>query len=249
MTTAGDGAAALGDLTSEQVAALDAAALDCGVSTLQLMEIAGWQVARLAWTWMGGRIAGVTVVAGHGNNGGDGLVAARELATWGCTVRALVVADEARVGGIVRSHVESARSCGVDVRVSPDVTAAHGVITGSGLIIDAILGTGLRSEPRAPQASAIRAINDSGVPVLSVDVPSGLDATSGTAFDPCIRATLTCTLTAMKHGLRSVAGSAHAGEVWVADIGMPAAAWERAGLPRPPRVTGGELVHVSSASH
>ncbi len=248
MTAPGDGAA-LGDLTSEQVAGLDAAALDCGVSTLQLMEIAGWQVARCAWAWMAGRVARVAVVAGHGNNGGDGLVAARELATWGCAVRALVVADEAQVGGIVRSHVDSARSCGVDVRVSLDVAAAHDAITGSGLIIDAILGTGLRSAPRDPQASAIRAINDSGVPVLSVDVPSGLDATSGAAFDPCIRATLTCTLTAMKHGLRSAAGSAHAGELWVADIGMPAVAWERSGLHRPPGVTGGELVHISSASH
>ncbi len=249
MTTGDDSASALGDLTSEQVAALDAAALECGVSTLQLMEIAGWQVARCAWAWIGARVTGISVVAGHGNNGGDGLVAARDLATWGCTVRALVVGDEARISGIVRGHVDSARRCGVDVSVSTEVGSVRDVITGSAVIIDAILGTGLRSAPRDPQAGAIRAINESGLPVLSVDVPSGLDATSGAAFDPCIGAMLTCTLTAMKHGLRSVAGSTHAGEVWVADIGMPAAAWERSGLPRPHGVTGGELVHTSSASH
>jgi len=249
MNISGDSASAFGDLTSEQVAALDAAALECGVSTLQLMEVAGWQVARCAWAWLRARVADIVVVAGHGNNGGDGLVAARQLATWGCTVRALVVSDETRIVGVVRSHVDSARRCGVDVRVSTDAAAAPGMITGSALIIDAILGTGLRSAPRDPQASAIRAINASAVPVLSVDIPSGLDATSGGAFDPCIRATLTCTLTAMKRGLRSAAGTTHAGEVWVADIGMPAAAWERSGLPRPPGVTGGELVHTSSASH
>lgn len=236
---------ALGDLTSEQVARLDAAAVDCGVSTLQLMEIAGWQVARCAWGHLGGP-AGVSVVAGYGNNGGDGLVAARHLATWGCAVRVLVLADEARVNGVVREHVVSARKCGVHVVVDADPGAVVGVISASDLIIDALLGTGLRSAPREPQASGIRALNVSGIPILSVDVPSGLDATTGDAFDPTVHAALTCTMTAMKRGLRQGEAVAHAGVVWVADIGMPATAWATAGLDRPPGVTGGELLHTSS---
>jgi hydroxyethylthiazole kinase-like uncharacterized protein yjeF len=237
--------AALGDLTSEQVARLDAAAAESGVSTLQLMEIAGWQVARCAWRHLG-RPVGVTVVAGYGNNGGDGLVAARHLATWGCAVRALVLAEEVRVTGVVRDHVASARACGVDVVVDADPAAVHGVVSTAELVLDAILGTGLRSAPREPQADAIRALNQSGVPVLSVDVPSGLDATTGEAFDPTVHAALTCTLTAMKGGLRRGDGPHHAGSVWVADIGMPATAWLRAGLLRPPGITGGELVQPSS---
>jgi NAD(P)H-hydrate epimerase len=236
----------LGDLTSEEVVRLDAAALECGVGTLQLMEIAGWQVARCAWRQVGNRPGDMGVVAGHGNNGGDGLVAARHLATWGCTVRAVVVSEESRVRGVVLDHVAAARACGVDVRVDPDPAAVIAVVTGMTLIVDALLGTGLRSAPRDPQARAIRAINGAGRPILSVDVPSGLDATSGEAFDPCVRATLTCTLTAMKHGLRSSSASAYAGALWVADIGMPAAAWRRAGLQQPPGVTAGELVHTSS---
>ena len=234
-----------GDLTSEQVARLDAAAADSGVSTLQLMEIAGWQVARCAWQRLRGP-ASVSVVAGYGNNGGDGLVAARHLATWGCAVRVLVLADETRVTGIVRDHVTSARTCGVDVIIDDDPATANGIVMLSELVIDAILGTGLRRAPREPQASAIRALNDSGIPVLSVDVPSGLDATTGEAFDPTVRATLTCTLTAMKRGLARGDTATHAGEVWVADIGMPATAWLDAGLLRPSGVTGGELVHTSS---
>jgi NAD(P)H-hydrate epimerase len=234
-----------GDLTSEQVARLDAAATDAGVSTLQLMEIAGWQVARCAWGHLGGT-ASVGVVAGYGNNGGDGLVAARHLATWGCAVRVLVLGREERVSGVVLDHVTSARKCGVDVLVSADPDAVRGVIVEANLVIDAILGTGLRSAPRDPQASAIRAINASGVSILSVDVPSGLDATTGEAFDPTVRASLTCTLTAMKRGLRRGDAAAHAGTVWIADIGMPATAWRRAGLERPTGVTGGELVHTSS---
>jgi hydroxyethylthiazole kinase-like uncharacterized protein yjeF len=241
-----DSADGLGDLTSEQVARLDAAALECGVSTLQLMEVAGWQVARCAWHHLGNRPADIGVVAGYGNNGGDGLVAARHLATWGCTVRAVVVADDSRVRGVVLDHVVAARACGIDVRVDADPTVTADAVADAALVIDALLGTGLRAAPRDPQASAIRAINGAGRPILSVDVPSGLDATSGDAFDPCVRATLTCTLTAMKRGLRSRGASAYAGAVWVADIGMPAAAWRQAGLVQPERVTGGELVHTSS---
>ena len=243
--TASPGSETFGDLTSEQVARLDAAAADCGVSTLQLMEIAGWQVARCAWGHVGGT-ARVGVVAGYGNNGGDGLVAARHLATWGCAVQVLVLAAEERVSGVVLDHVMSARKCGVDVLVSADPDAVRGVTVEADLVIDAILGTGLRSAPRDPQASGIRAINASGVSVLSVDVPSGLDATTGEAFDPTVRAALTCTLTAMKRGLRRGDVAAHAGAVWIADIGMPRAAWRRAGLERPSGVTGGELVHTSS---
>jgi hydroxyethylthiazole kinase-like uncharacterized protein yjeF len=245
VTTNPEPADALGDLTSEEVARLDAAAADRGVTTLQLMEVAGWQVARCAWHRLGGPAA-VSVVAGYGNNGGDGLVAARHLATWGCTVRVLVLGGEARVTGVVRDHVRSARRCGVDVVVEEDPGLVGGVLSQSELGVDAILGTGLRSAPREPQARAIRAINESGIPILSIDVPSGLDATTGEAFDPTVRAVLTCTLTAMKRGLRRGDAPSHAGDVWVADIGMPATAWLEAGLLRPPGVTGGELVHTSS---
>lgn len=238
----------LGELTSEQVARLDAAALECGVSTLQLMEIAGWQVARCGWHHLGRHEANVSVIAGYGNNGGDGLVAARHLATWGCAVRVLVLGDDARVTGLIRDHVLSARACGVEVVVSADPSLAKELLDRSALALDAVLGTGLRSAPREPQASAIRALNESRHPILSIDVPSGLDATTGEAFDPTVRATLTCALTAMKNGLHPKQAVPYAGAVWVADIGMPAAAWVRAGLRQPSGVTGGELVHTSSSS-
>jgi hydroxyethylthiazole kinase-like uncharacterized protein yjeF len=248
MTVRVDSSEEFGDLTSDQVAQLDAAALECGVTTLQLMEIAGWQVARCAWAQTGGRPGDILVIAGHGNNGGDGMVAARHLATWGYRVRAMVIADESRLSGLVLDHVSAARRCGVDVHVGTETAALPAGIAAAGLVIDALLGTGLQRAPREPQAAAIRALNAWGTPVLSVDVPSGLDATTGEAFDPCVRATLTSTLTAMKRGLRNRDGAAHAGELWVADIGMPAAAWERVALRRPPGVTGGELVHTSSPS-
>lgn len=248
MTAPTNRAGGFGDLTSEQVARLDAAALECGVTTVQLMEIAGWQVARCAWQHIGGRPGPITVVAGHGNNGGDGLVAARHLASWGCPARVMVIADKSRVQGLLLDHISTARRCGVDVRVGADLADVRDAVDAAALVIDAILGTGLQRAPRELQASAIRALNAGETPVLSVDVPSGLDATTGEAFEPCVRATLTCTLTAMKQGLQRGGAAAHAGELWVADIGMPATAWELAGLRRPPGVGGGELVHISSAS-
>ena len=103
--------ARFGSLRSEDVVALDHAAQKIGISTLQLMEIAGWQVARCAWHLLGDRPGTVAVVAGRGNNGGDGLVAARHLATWGCDVRAWVIAAETELSGLVASHVETARRC------------------------------------------------------------------------------------------------------------------------------------------
>lgn len=237
----------LGALTSADVAALDAAAAHIGVSTLQLMEIAGWQVARCAWQRLGG-IGDVLVVAGRGNNGGDGLVAARHLATWGCRVRAQVLSEEQRLSELLAAHVASARANGVTVHVSDDPGDLRTQAQKATLIVDALLGTGLREPAREPLATAIRALNESGVAVLSVDVPSGLDATSGDAYEPCVVAASTCTLTAMKAGLWAASGRAHAGEIWVGDIGMPLAAWRACGLSAPQAVAGGMLVPIPSAT-
>ena len=237
----------LGALTSADVAALDAAAAQLGVSTVQLMEIAGWQVARCAWQRLAGS-ADILVVAGRGNNGGDGLVAARHLVTWGCSVRVRLLSEEERLGDVAVAHVASARGNGVKVEVSADPGDIRSHAEEATLIIDALLGTGLREPAREPLATAIRALNASGVAVLSVDVPSGLDATSGEAYEPCVVAAATCTLTAMKAGLWTPSGREHAGEIWVGDIGMPVAAWRNCGLAAPQAVAGGVLVPIPSAT-
>ena len=80
--------------------------------------------------------------------------------------------------------------------------------------------------------------------VLAIDVPSGMDATSGEAYDPCVRAAATCTLAAVKAGLWSPRAREHAGRIWAADIGMPAAAWRACALAQPRALRGGALVAV-----
>jgi NAD(P)H-hydrate epimerase len=232
-----------GSLSADEVAALDAAAVQSGVSVMQLMEIAGWQVARCAWQVLHHAPGRVAVVAGRGNNGGDGMVAARHLVAWGCSVRAVVVAEsESSLRELLAAHVASARSCGVHTGFGTSTAAVQEAVRGAALVIDAVLGTGLHGAPRDADAAAIAAMEHTNV--LAVDVPSGLDATTGEVHQPCVRAAETCTLTAMKRGLWTASGRAQAGAITVADIGMPVAAWRAAGLQAPHLVRGGELLRL-----
>ena len=235
-----------GDLTSADVAALDGGAVRTGVTVLQLMEVAGWQVARCAWRLLYRSPGTVAVVAGRGNNGGDGVVAARHLAAWGCDVEVVLAGREAEVREPLASHLASARGNGVlgtACTDAPAITAAVRAASERGaLLLDALLGTGLRGAPRDLDAAAISAM--SGAPVLAVDIPSGLDGTTGEPHQPCVVALATCTLTAMKRGLWAESGRGCAGTVYVADIGMPAGAWEAAGIAPPPAVRGGGLVRL-----
>lgn len=235
-----------GALTATEVAALDAAAVDLGVDILQLMEVAGLQVARAAWQLCGARPARLLVVAGRGNNGGDGLVAARMLDAWGCRVRALLVGDAERLSPAAAAQLRALRSTTVEhaAGVSAGDVARHA--GDADLVIDALLGTGLRGAPRAGDAEVIDATR--GRRMLAVDVPSGLDASTGTAAGACIRATDTCTLTAMKTGLWAPDAAEFCGNILVADIGMPSGAWHRAGLRRPDDVVAGALLPVPTAT-
>ena len=246
---AADLVARFGSLTAEELGRLDAAAVAAGVDVLQLMEVAGLQVARAAWAALGDKPRAVLVVAGRGNNGGDGLVAARHLDAWGCAVACLVVAgDDAEVRGAAAAQLAGLRGLGLDVAVTTDINTLRARAREAALLVDALLGTGLRDAPRERDAPAIDVLNGGGVPVLAVDVPSGLDATDGTAPGACVRAAGTVTLTAMKAGLWTPRGRAQAGDVLVADIGMPAAAWRRAGLTRPRDVVAGMLLPVPATT-
>ncbi len=229
-----------GAVTPEQTAALDAAAAGLGIDVVQLMELAGFQVARLAWRMAGRRRQHVHVVAGHGNNGGDALVAARHLAGWGCTVTATVVREPDRIGALLERQCTAARGAGVRVTMSARPSRAVAPAEAS-LIIDGLLGTGLREPPRSPVADVIDAIRG---PVLSVDVPSGLDAGDGVAAGVAVTATATCTLAACKRGFWTKGATRWTGSVHVADIGMPAEAWSQCGMSPPSAVRGGALRRV-----
>jgi ADP-dependent NAD(P)H-hydrate dehydratase / NAD(P)H-hydrate epimerase len=184
-----------------------------GIEPLQLMEVAGWQVAQFVDRFLGG-VAGrrVLVVAGGGNNGGDALVAGRFLHQRGARVQVSIVPSTDRQSLAAR-HEVTIRRLGLTVARAPE-----GIDATADLMIDGLLGTGIRPPLRELAADIIAAVNHSGRPIIAVDVPSGIDADTGIGWESAIQATATVTLAAPKAGLRY---APNAGRIFVADIGMP----------------------------
>jgi hydroxyethylthiazole kinase-like uncharacterized protein yjeF len=185
-----------------------------GIEPLQLMEVAGWQVARFTDAFVGGvRGKRVIVVAGSGNNGGDALVAARFLHQRGAIVTASVVPSRDPTSLAAR-HATTLRRLGISVLDAPE-----GIEAAADGVVDGLLGTGIRPPLRDPATRIIQAMNATRVPIVAIDVPSGIDADTGNGGEGAVRAAATVTLAAPKAGL---AATANAGRVFLADIGMPA---------------------------
>jgi hydroxyethylthiazole kinase-like uncharacterized protein yjeF len=207
-----------------EMRAADAWAIETqGVASIELMERAGEGLARV--TAAAAKAGPVRIVVGKGNNGGDGLVAARLLREDGHTVDVLAAADVDGLKG--DAEVNLRRLPG-----SPPEPFAAERLHGSGVVVDALLGTGFAGAPREPLASAIAAINSQDAPVVACDVPSGVDAGTGEVAGEAVHATVTATFHGPKIGLYVNPGREHAGEVEVLEIGIPRGApgAEHAGL-------------------
>ncbi len=188
------------------------------------MEAAGWRVA----TYVRHE---VTVVCGVGNNAGDGLAAARHFHRWGKLVNVCCI-DASRLRGAAAAELEALRKEGVE-----PVTELR--LTGARTVVDAIFGTGLSRRPEGKFADWIRAINVAGREVVSVDVPSGLDAESGVAYSPIVKADTTIALGLPKRGQMTLPGN-----VYIADIGVPLAAYRSVGIDMPPHLIDRTLVRL-----
>jgi ADP-dependent NAD(P)H-hydrate dehydratase / NAD(P)H-hydrate epimerase len=208
-------------LTPEESAALDRESEARGVTTERLMENAGRAVARAATLLAGGTYGRrAVVVCGKGNNGGDGLVAARHLAREGMGAAVLLLADPSELRGPTaagfRRHVDAG---GRWRRATRDGLARE--LGRADIVIDAIFGTGFRGRPEGEHAAAIDAVNGADLPVVAVDIPSGVDGSSGTVRGSAVDATVTVTFGALKPGLVFHPGATRAGLVSLADIGFP----------------------------
>ena len=219
---------------AEAMAGADRRAQAMGVSGQKLMEHAGTAVAAAARAladatgrWKRGPIL---VLCGPGNNGGDGLVAARRLARAGAEVGVVLVSsasrpstpDAARNWDRLDNERGVTRTLGGNPR---DLSMLAQNVDKASIVIDALLGTGVRGAIKDPVRSAIAIVERAraaGVPVLAVDTPTAVDLSSGDPSEPVVHADLTVTFHRPKTGLLTRRGAALAGKVLVAPIGIPA---------------------------
>jgi len=217
-------------VTAEQMRRLDRCATEnYGIPSLILMENAGRAVAQAACSVLGSVInRRVLVVAGQGNNGGDGFVAARHLNNAGALVSIACFGERDKAKGDALLNIEIAEKMGLNIeRDMHDLKLWKWQHESFDLVIDALLGTGLKGEVRKPFADVIELVNmfrERGVPIIAVDIPSGIDADTGAVLGSAVKADLTVTFGLPKIGLVTYPGAANVGDLIIADISIPARA-------------------------
>jgi len=224
-------------VTTDQMREVDRVAIEgVGPNIYQMMENAGRNLAltvldRLGESWDS---VPIVVLAGTGGNGGGGICAARHLANRGANVT-VVISDPERLSRVPAEQLDVYRG-------TPGRLASIHELGGTerGLVVDAIIGYSLRGAPRGAAETMIDWVGEGSAPVISLDVPSGLDSTTGEAPGSVVAAALTLTLALPKPGLDAEA----AGELWLADLGIPVEVYRRVGIDVSPTVFGSEY-HVA----
>jgi hydroxyethylthiazole kinase-like uncharacterized protein yjeF len=235
--------------TAAQMAEADRiASTDLGIPLEALMENAAHQVA-VATRAFAGDIAGkhVVALAGAGNNGGDALAALRHLRGWGATVEAVVAAPRERLRPLAGLQHDILTRIGVrcvDSSAIGEGAAAEG-LSAADVILDGLLGYSAKGAPRGAVATLIRLANGSRRPIVSVDLPSGLDPDSGVALGVAVRANVTVTLVLPKPGLIAEVARPFVGDLLLADIGMPGAAFPHLAIETSVLFRHGDLVRVA----
>ncbi|MEQ6889843.1 NAD(P)H-hydrate dehydratase [Halomonas sp. CS7] len=203
---------------AEQVRELDRRTISGGIAGFALMQraaAAAWQELRARWP----HVQSLTVLCGGGNNGGDGHVLAALAAAEGLAVQRLLLKPVSELSGDARRAADMATAAGVSAEPWREGLSLEG-----DLVVDALLGTGLGGEVRGAARQAIEAVNASGLPVLAIDIPSGLHADTGAMLGAAIRATRTVTFIGDKLGLYTGAAPAHVGEPVFCALGVNAEA-------------------------
>jgi NAD(P)H-hydrate epimerase len=206
---------------TDQMIEVDRAMMeDYKILLIQMMENAGRSLAHLArQRFLDGDPRGrqVIVLAGSGGNGGGALVAARRLHNYGAGVAVYLAKAEDAFALVPAHQLDVVRRMGIPVYPADRIAHAPA----PDLVLDGVIGYSLNGRPRGAAGDLIRWANRSGAPVLALDVPSGVDTTTGTVFDPAIRAAATLTLALPKQGLLSAQVSRQVGELYLADISVP----------------------------
>jgi NAD(P)H-hydrate epimerase len=212
-------------LSTEQMVEVDRLMIEeWQILLIQMMENAGRSLAELTRRYLGGKVEGLTVVVlcGTGNNGGGGLVAARHLHNWGARVHTILIGDRERLKPIPAHQWRIAKKMGL---LTNDAQLDQ-----ADLIVDAVIGYGMKGSPRPQVAEWIERANASTRPILALDAPSGLDTTSGIPAEICVQATATLTLALPKTGLLQAQAQPCVGDLYLADISVPPELYASASL-------------------
>lgn len=205
-------------LTRDEARALDAQAIAGGVAGLVLMENAGRGAADVIRSRFPNALGHVLCLGGPGQNGGDAWVVARHLACAGVNVRAVLVGDPTKVRGDARPNLDALAHVGVPLLSrAPDEVSLDGVT----LIVDGLFGTGLDRPIEGALAGLVRRMDIHPAPIVALDLPSGVDASTGAILGVAPHAALTITFAAHKRGLWQYPARAHVGELVLASIGVP----------------------------
>jgi NAD(P)H-hydrate epimerase len=199
---------------------------DFRIELIQMMENAGRNLAHLARTrFLGGDPRGKRVIAlaGSGGNGGGALVAARRLHNWGASVTVGLAQSASSMTGVPAHQLDILEQMGVTIVETRSVAS----LAPADVVLDGLIGYSLKGAPQGAAAELIQWANGQSAPILALDVPSGVDATTGTVFDPAILATATMTLALPKKGLDGPAMARHVGELYLADISVPPGLYAR----------------------
>jgi NAD(P)H-hydrate epimerase len=199
-------------------------AIELGLTHRLTMENAGANLAWLASTMLGGEVSGrrITVLAGPGGNGVGGLVAARRLIGWGADVAVRLASDPVDLAAEPLEQLRLLEQMGAPIGVGASRLGA------AELFIDAILGYSQRGDPRGDAAALVAATADSAV--LSLDVPTGLELERGIVGEPTVRAAATLTEALPNEALRAGPAQPLVGELYLADISIPATVYDRLGI-------------------
>jgi NAD(P)H-hydrate epimerase len=213
-------------ITAEQMLEVDRIATEeFGLRLLQMMENAGRNLARVARDMLSGADRSVVVLAGKGGNGGGGLCCVRHLHNHGVSVRVFLTGEEESLSDGPASQLKVLKAAGV---VVGDRAEVEDSISSSHLVVDALIGYSLRGAPSGQTADLIQTCDGKDVQVLSLDVPSGVDATTGESPGLAIRPDCTLTLALPKTGLVEVDG-----DLLLADIGIPREVYRGIGVAVP----------------
>lgn len=210
-------------VTAEEIRRIDRRAIEeYGILGVVLMENAGHNVV-LSMIDCYGNLRGkkVSIVAGKGNNGGDGFVVARHLFNRDIRVEVYLLDESDDVKGDAKINLDILKKAGIPLYESATLKDLEKPLRDADIIVDAIFGTGISSKVTKPYSDAINAINSAGKPVVSIDIPSGVSSDTGEILGVAVKANLTVTFVLPKRGLLVFPGAEYSGVLKIADIGIP----------------------------